>query len=384
MREQAEPLADGEELLEYAEPLAQSYAYVRRERPQVLVLQMEQPDQEWPLIEALSADRPDLHLILLQAASRTPDLLLRAMQAGAREVLQLPLEPALLGQSLARVIRRLEQARTPERKGEVHAFLSVKGGAGATFLAANLAHVLATEFDKSVILLDLNLPFGESEAYLTSEAPQYTLCDVTEKANQLDESMLNAALLRIHPKLGVLSSADQPERSVSITPEQVGIVIDVAASMADFVFVDIGAALNGVSLAALDRATRIMPVMEATFPMVRNGKRMIEMFRRLGYTQDKILPILNRADLSGPISPADVEKTIGQRVAYKMPARDDVARSSTNQGVPLATLGPRDPLTRHLREMAAQYVPAELDAPREKSEARSGTGLRQALRRLVG
>lgn len=383
MREQAAPLAEGDELFEYAEPLAQAYAFVRRERPQVLVLHMQNPEEEWHLIDGLNADRHDLHLVLLHSGERTPDLLLRAMQAGAREVLQLPFEPDQLGQALGRVVRRLEQARAPARKAEVHAFLSVKGGAGATFLSANLAHVLATEFDKSVILLDLNLPFGESEAYLTSEAPQYTLCDVTEKASQLDESMLNGALMRVHPKLGVLSSADQPERSVSILPEQVGIVIDVAASMADYVFVDISSALNGVSLTALDRATRILPVMEATFPMVRNGKRMIEMFRRLGYTQEKILPVLNRFDAASPISVGDVEKTIGLRVAHKLPARDDVARSSTNQGVPLATLSPRDALTRQLREIAGKYANVESDLAAEKVDARATGGLRQALRRLV-
>lgn len=383
MREQAAPLTEGDELLEYAESLAQSHVLVRRERPLVVVMQMERPDEEWPLIEALSADRPDLHLILLQSADRTPDFLLRAMQAGAREVLQLPLDPLQLRQALERVIRRVEQARTPERKAEVHSFMSVKGGAGATFLAANLAHILATEFDKNVILLDLNLPFGESETYLTRDTPQYSLCDVTEKAAQLDESMLNAALLRVHPRLGVLSSADQPERSVSIMAEQVGIMIDVAAGMADFVFVDISAALNGVSLAALDRSTRILPVMEATFPMVRNGKRIVEMFRRLGYAPEKITPILNRFDGAGPISLADVEKTIGLPVVYKMPAREDVARSCTNQGVPLATLGPRDPLTRQLRGMAEQYARTDSGQGGEKSESRLGGGLRQALRRLV-
>lgn len=233
-----------------------------------------------------------------------------------------------------------------------------------------------------MILLDLNLPFGEAEAYLTSETPPYSLCDVTEKASQLDESMLNAALLRIHPKLGVLSTADQPERSIAITPEQVGMVIDVASDMADYVFVDVAAVLNGVSLTALDRATRIMPVMEATFPMVRNAKRLVDMFRRLGYAQTKIHPVLNRFDLTGPISQGDVEKALGMRVEYKLPVRDDIARTATNQGKPLATLGPRDALTRQIRAMAEQFLPADTDSGRDKSA--QGGGLRHALRRLVG
>ena len=42
----------------------------------------------------------------------------------------------------------------PTRKGKILAFISCKGGSGATFLAANLAYVLATQTNKKVALLD--------------------------------------------------------------------------------------------------------------------------------------------------------------------------------------------------------------------------------------
>ena len=40
--------------------------------------------------------------------------------------------------------------------GKVFAFLSCKGGSGATFLAANFAYVLAYEFSRRVALISYN------------------------------------------------------------------------------------------------------------------------------------------------------------------------------------------------------------------------------------
>ena len=41
-------------------------------------------------------------------------------------------------------------------------FVGAKGGSGVTTIASNFAVALAQEPDKSAVLIDLNLPFGDA------------------------------------------------------------------------------------------------------------------------------------------------------------------------------------------------------------------------------
>lgn len=371
-----------DELLPLPDPLSQVHARLRREKLQFLILELVDAQSDLASVEALTVEQPGLQVLAL-ARERSPDLLMQAMRSGVREVLPLPLDSGTVTQALTRLTRRAEQSVAPRRKGEVLAVLPVKGGAGATLVLSNLAYALAAEHGQRVIVIDLNLPFGEAESYLTTELPQHSLCDLTEKTARLDEAMLNSALIKPLPNLGVLATGEHLERSVAIRSEQVTAVIDMAAQMADFVFLDINSTLTGLGLAALDRADRILPVMEAAFPVVRNAKRLADLFRRLGYTQDKILPILNRHDGSGLITAGDIEKAMGVPIWHTLPNRWETAYASLNQGVPLLKLKPKDALTRHISLMASSLLhPVQAQAANDANESLVAN-LRSGLRRWM-
>lgn len=349
-----------------------------RREPCDLLLAQVQTSADLALLESLCLEQPSLHVILL-AENLTPELLLQAMRAGAREVLPWPVDEAGLQQALARVMRRMGMADRKNGAGQVWAFMPVRGGVGATLLATNLGYALAAQHDKRVIFIDLNLPFGEAEVYLGGERPQHCLADITEKTALLDEAMLNSVLVKVHPRMGVLATGDQLERSVAITPEQLTTVIQLATRMADYVFLDVSSTLNGLSLAALDRSSRIVPVMEAAFPVVRNAKRMTDLFRRLGYTKDKILPLVNRYEGSGQITPEDIAKALDLKVWHVLTERAEAAFASLNEGVPLLQLRPRDPLTRQLLDIAQEMVDPAATASRKPAEA-TNPSLVKALR----
>jgi len=89
------------------------------------------------LLEAALASRPRVTLILVCSDAST-DFLLRAMRAGIREVV-VPGSPAgALAEAVTRQLERHAAVSGPARKARTIAFLSAKGGGGATFLATNL------------------------------------------------------------------------------------------------------------------------------------------------------------------------------------------------------------------------------------------------------
>ena len=141
-------------------PITQFHDFGKQRLPDVLIV-----DCAWDALsdlvalERISQKYPNLAFILV-CEHQSPEFLLHAMRAGVREVLRAPVDPVLLEASLERI--RHSMGLAPTRKGKVCALVSCKGGSGATFLAANLAHALAIDGDRKVALLDLNLQFGDA------------------------------------------------------------------------------------------------------------------------------------------------------------------------------------------------------------------------------
>src|SRR5262245_11229016 len=115
-------------------------------------------------IEALALRRPGLNAIVI-SRDPSPEFLLEAMRSGVREVVPASSPPEVLQAALGRV-RQMRGLTSKPQDSKVYAFLSCKGGSGATFLASNLAYALAAEQGKRVALIDLNLQFGDAALYV--------------------------------------------------------------------------------------------------------------------------------------------------------------------------------------------------------------------------
>ena len=94
-------------------------------------------------------------------------------------------------------MKRIE-ARTEVRKGlakptQIISFLGCKGGVGTTFLVANVASLLAQERHGKVLLVDLDLGFGQLN-YLFDIHPEHTMAEVMENIERLDNDYLQSIL----------------------------------------------------------------------------------------------------------------------------------------------------------------------------------------------
>lgn len=292
--------------------------------------------------------------VLALSARQDAEFLLAAMRAGVREVL--PLSPD--GQHLRAALERVAGMRRIRRdaRGKLLAFVSCKGGSGATFLAANLAYALAAQGSRTA-LLDFNLQFGDALLFLSDREPVRTLADLARAHERLDATFLAASMTEVGP-LSVLAAAQDPAQSADILPDHLASVLALARSRYDHVVVDVGRNLDARSLRALDQADQIYPVLQITLPFIRDGRRLLEVFGGLGYDAGRISPVVNRHERRGDISIAEVEQTLGMAVARTIPNHYAAAAASVNQGVPIITLAGRSPVSRALRQWSAGFVKA--------------------------
>lgn len=304
-------------------------------------------------IEDLTTHHPHIAVVLL-CAGCSPDFLISAMRAGVREVLPSPPSASDLETAVSRIGGKLRGAQG-RGAGKVLAFIPCKGGSGATFLATSLGYQLSET--RSVLLIDLNLQFGDALSFVHDARPQSTLADVARAIGRLDASFLAASTVKVAPNFSIMAAPEDHTQAVEITPAQVDAVLALAVQHYDFVLLDLGRPIDNLSIKALDRAHVIYPVMQAGLPFIRNAKKMLTIFKSLDYGADKVELIVNRFDRRGAIGVAEIERALGKFAIHTVPNSYKQVTAAIDHGEPLMTSARSNPVLRNLAGLADALSP---------------------------
>lgn len=292
--------------------------------------------------------------IILLVTNQSQILLLQAIRAGVREVVNLPLVGKDLNEALDRVNKKI--SLNEFKNGKILSFLSCKGGSGVTFLSANTAYGLAELANKNTLLIDLNLQFGDAALYISDQKPTTTLADVCMEINRLDSDLLESSLIRVTPNCGVLAASTRINLDQEVNPEQIEIILELAKKNYEFILIDLGRQLTSTSLRALDKADIIFPILQQTLPYLRDGKQLIDMFLSFGYPKEKIEIIINRQKNDATVTLKDLEKTLAHEISHKMPNNFEVVNNSINLGVSPLEASKNSNLSKSLIEFVSHLT----------------------------
>jgi len=194
------------------------------------------------LVEQLSRRNAALTAIVY-SRSDDPALLVECMRAGARELIREPFTEEALTNAMVRTTARRVAVTRRQADGKTFIFWSVKGGAGASTLAATFAVALAEESGQRVALVDLNLELGDL-AVLLNLQPRFSVADALENPDRLDLDFLTG-LMVLHPSgVALLAAPDRYDnRGTRVQPAAVRSIVHLLREQFPFVVVD--AATNG-------------------------------------------------------------------------------------------------------------------------------------------
>lgn len=304
-------------------------------------------------VEYMTMHHPAIAVIVV-CSPQTPEFLINAMRAGVREVLPSPVDREALVAAVGRIAAKLTGAR-PKNPGKVLAFMPCKGGSGATFLATNLGCQLART--KSVLLIDLNLQFGDALSFVHEGVPASSLADVAQDIERLDASFLAASSVKILPSYSILAAPDDPARAVEIKPEHIEAILDLAVTQYDFVLLDLARTLDTLAIKALDRAYRIFPVLQIGLPGVRNACKLQTLFKSLGYAPDKTEWVISRFEKTADISLDSIQRTLGTARLHTVPNAYKEVNTAINQGNALGGSERSSAVAKSLADFALSLSP---------------------------
>ena len=222
-----------------------------------------------------------------------------------------------------------EVAADPSR---IITILSPKGGAGKTSAATNLAIGLAKTQPKDVVLVDLDLQFGDVASNLRLQ-PNATMTDLARKW-PVDSTQLKLTLTSHHTGLYTLCAPLNPAEADEITAEHVTGVLRALRKSFKYVVVDTDPGLSERVLSALDVSTDMVMVCSTEVPSIRGLKKALEALDVVGLTSARRIFLLNRADAKVGLDLDQLERTVGQKVDVRVPSSIDMVLA-TNDGVPV-------------------------------------------------
>ena len=327
-----------------------------------------------------------------------PDYLRRAMLAGAREFLVKPFSSDELAASIRQVHERerqkLDRAASerpqapanghvaPQRRGpgKVVTFFSPKGGVGRTTLAVNFAVAARTELDMRVALVDGGLQFGDVGVLLNLNPKNQTIADVAREMAGGDLETLEPTLVEHSTGVRVLMAPPSPEMAELVTPDHLVRIVTELRNTYDLVVVDSSPLLQDVTLAFLDQSDVVLAVLTLEITNIKNMRQFLALAEQLGYPDDKVQLLLNRADSGYGIRQQDVESSIGRKISHSVVSDGRTVVYALNRGVPFVVAARQTRVSEDvirvaktvLKERARPAPPGPLRAAQKEGACSSG------------
>ena len=325
------------------------------DQPDVILVECSNLDSgSLSVVERVTDQYPRMAIILI-GGQQDPDFLIQAMRVGIREVLVAGASRETVEAAVSRVETKLG-LRIRQRSGQVIAFVSSKGGSGATFLATNLAHQLGSG-GKKVLLIDLNLQFGEAILTIHDQAQSSDIAAIARNIGRLDASLLHASTVKVSNHFSILAAPEDPAQALQVSSEHLNAILDIAVEEYDFTVLDLNRTLDDLTIRALDRADQIYLVLQAMLPYIRNAKMVLTVFRSLGYVSEKVEVVVNRFGRGAEVGLDDLRASLGPNRIRTVPNGFRDVADAINQGQPLAAIAPSGVVSKAISDWAQALLP---------------------------
>ena len=311
--------------------------YGLEDSPDVLVFHLSSQSEEElnSLLENPAEQRPTT--IVVGPANSTQCMRM-SMQAGVRDYIEEPLDSQELLKTIERIRVELSSTPTQAKLGTVTSVVATKGGCGASFLAANMAHTLAARDQLRVALLELDLQFGSLSQYLDVK-PRHGLINALDMAEQLDAIALEAFMARHDSGLRLMSPMDEDIiLSKDVDPQRFARILSLMTSGYDRVIVDLPRQIDELSAEVYEASDHILLVTQQEFASVRDATRLRHLIlTELDVPAERITVIVNRYNKKAAVELGDIANTTGvdKKDFILIPNSYQDVAESVNIGVPI-------------------------------------------------
>lgn len=305
-------------------------------------------------LETCNAVAPDCAVVpVLKDAPA--DRVVQMMQAGAADIAA-SLATADLDALIGRMRERMRRVHLPADAIRTIGLVAVKGGDGATCIAANLAAALARCPGTRVMAIDLSLPFGDLEIHLTSEQPGHDLADVLAQIERLDASLLDTLAHPVGEQLRLIVSPADFQRFIEVRPPLVERLLALASESYRFVVVDLGTGTDPISLSLLGRFDQLLMVATPDIASLRRAGKVLRMWQGMGHPTAHVGLVANRVTAHPEVPLTRFAATLGLPLVREIADEPAGVSESLLEGAPVIVTAPASAFSRAIRRWAGDLA----------------------------
>lgn len=289
--------------------------------------------------EKITMQYPSVMVIIMSVQAES-EYLKKAMFHGAKEYIIKPFNYDTLIETIKTTYEKYKERQLKfsdnterAREAKVIAFFSSKGGVGKSVLSLNTAIVSSKENNKRVLLIDMNLQFGDI-SMLVNQYNQKNILDAVDDGQIDSYENIKPYLYKYNDNFDILFAPGKPEAAEYITKDTLKKIIEAVKKQYDVIIVDTGINFNDNTLYILDIAQKILMVSTMEIVALKNTKLGLKVMDSLGYDKDKVKLVINRFNTNFGISKKELEVVFKDGIFAIIPDEEKTVTNSVNKGQP--------------------------------------------------
>jgi pilus assembly protein CpaE len=308
-------------------------------------------------IEWLNESLVGQPILALVDPAQDPSMMMRAMRAGAAQVVRLPLQ---LDDLRAATHRIAVQFGHSSFKSQLIVVLGAGEGCGSTTIALNLASELGRLHNAPCLLSEGAVSFGRLANYLSIE-PKLTIVDLLSDPDRLDVERMRQALVKVEDNLLVLAGSYKAIVPFTVTAAGALGLVEYAKQLVDFIVVDSRYQFDDVDFEFVTRAQHIVVLTKPTIPSLHNCKLLLDLLARRECMGQQHIVVNQFVRGDSEFSKRALESALDVSNLTTVASDPHAVRSAENAGETLRKAAPRSHTLADITALARNILglPAE-------------------------
>lgn len=258
------------------------------------------------------------------------------MREGVSEYIVAPISQLQIIESVSNLYNDPDAAPV----GRVITFLGARGGAGSSTIAHNVGWTISEHHGESVVIVDLDLPFGTAGLNFNQDPPQ-GIAEALSSPDRMDEVLLERLLTRCTDRLSLFAAPGAIDREYEFDADALDSIIQVVRHNVPTVIIDLPHVWTPWAKSMLLGADEIVITAVPELASLRNAKNFVDTAKAARPNDFEPRLIINQVGVPKrpEIAPADFAKALDLEPSLIIPYDPQLFGTAANNGQMIEEVG---------------------------------------------
>lgn len=274
------------------------------------------------------------------------------------------LNPHLSRTVTSAISARLSAALSPERGGgTIVGVFSSTGGVGTSMFTANLATALHDLGQGRVLVVDLDLMFGDQGQIFKVESP-VTMADLIGQ-DELTAEVISRCVVESESGVFLLQAPKLPEHAEIMQPGTIISCLELLRHHFDYIVCDTPHVIQEFNLNLLELVQIPLYLMTPEVLSVKNAAKWFSVMKRISFPIELVHLVFNKYEPKDHGSLELIEDNLSCRAFGSIPYDYGNAKESLNHGKLIVREAPQSPVGNGIRQVAGKLTGVNVPPPPE-------------------